>query len=237
MTVFSSPLRRSGDFSNYQNGGRNWKSIGKSSNPADITGLTSLIRSGRIASDKSAKPIDRSRSFTVSRNSVSSLMCNQRRQNRAVAADEPPGNGGRELRRMSLRSHIQKRLLDLLEEHRVVVWYDGEKAFGEIATSFAAPSCTLILAEESPLRARRAADEIVARLNDVNFPDEKNRNVLIYAPWRRGTAEEERLNDPLEAFALIGAAFGDKEAESFQSLARQAMPERIAEIDRLFSEG
>jgi hypothetical protein len=138
---------------------------------------------------------------------------------------------------MSLRSHIQKRLLDLLEERRVVVWYDGEKAFGEISASFAAPTCTVILAQESPLRARRAADEIVARLNDANFPDQKNRNVLIYAPWRRGTAEEERLNDPLEAFALMGAAFGDKEAESFQSLARQAMPERIAEIDRLFSEG
>jgi hypothetical protein len=138
---------------------------------------------------------------------------------------------------MSLRSHIQKRLLDLLEERRVVVWYDGEKAFGEIATSFTAPACSAILVQESALRARRAADEIVARLNDANFPDQKNRNVLIYAPWPRGTAEEERLNDPFEAFALIGAAFGDKEAESFQSLARQAMPERIGEIDRLFSEG
>jgi hypothetical protein len=138
---------------------------------------------------------------------------------------------------MSVRSHIEKRLLDLLEERRVVVWYDGEKAFGEIAMSFAAPACTVILAQDSPLRARRASDEIVSRLSDANFPDQKNRNVLIYAPWPRGAAEEVRLNDPFEGFALIGVSFGDKEAESFQSLARQAMPERIAEIDRLFNEG
>jgi hypothetical protein len=38
-------------------------------------------------------------------------------------------------------------------------------------------------------------------------------------------------------FAVFGAVFGDKESESLQSLARQAMPERTAEIDRLFTEG
>ena len=38
-------------------------------------------------------------------------------------------------------------------------------------------------------------------------------------------------------FAILGTAFGDKEAETLQSLARQAMPERAAEIDRLFEEG
>jgi PglZ domain len=138
---------------------------------------------------------------------------------------------------MSLKSHLQKRLLDLLEERRVVIWYDGDKAFGEIATSFVAPGCNVILAHESRLRARRAADEIVSRLNDSSFPDQKNKKVLIYAPWPRETSEEQRLNDPFESFALIGAAFGDKQVESFQSLARQALPERIAEIDRLFAEG
>ena len=36
---------------------------------------------------------------------------------------------------------------------------------------------------------------------------------------------------------MFGAVFGDKESESLPSLARQAMPERAAEIDRLFAEG
>ena len=36
---------------------------------------------------------------------------------------------------------------------------------------------------------------------------------------------------------MFGAVFGDKESESLPSLARQAMPERAADIDRLFAEG
>lgn len=138
---------------------------------------------------------------------------------------------------MSLAAHIRKRLLDLLDERRVVVWYDAECAFGEIARTFAAPNCRAILAAESRLLARREADRVAALLNDSDVPQQKNGSVLIYVPWGRSGVVEERVQDPFEPFALMGAAFGDQEAEQFQSLARQAMPERIAEIDRLFTEG
>lgn len=138
---------------------------------------------------------------------------------------------------MSLTAHIRKRLLDLLQERRVVVWYDGAEVFGNIARNFAAPQCTVIDASGSQLRARREADTVVAKLNDAAHPTDKNGHVLIYVPWARRATEEDRGKDPFEAFALIGAAFGDKEAESFQSLARQAMPTRVTEIDRLFNEG
>ncbi len=139
---------------------------------------------------------------------------------------------------MSLTSYLKKRLIDLLEEKRVVVWYDEEKAFQDIARGFAAPNCTAILAAASRLRARRQADEVLCLLNDSNQPPQaKNGSLLIYCPWSRGRADEQRLQDPFEGFALVGGAFGDKEAETFQSLARQAMPERTSEIDRLFAEG
>lgn len=49
--------------------------------------------------------------------------------------------------------------------------------------------------------------------------------------------EEERCRDPFEVFAVCGAAFGDKPDETVQSLARQAMPDRTAEIDRVFEQG
>lgn len=139
---------------------------------------------------------------------------------------------------MSLKAYINKRLVDLLEEKRVVVWYDGEKAFEEVARVFAGPNCTRILAAESRLRARRQADEVLGRLNDMGQPSSvKNGSLLIYCPWPRGRTQEQRLQDPFEAFALVGEAFGDKEAETFQSLARQAMPQRASEINRLFAEG
>jgi hypothetical protein len=44
---------------------------------------------------------------------------------------------------MSLTAYVNKRLIDLLQEKRVVVWYDAEQAFGDVAASFAAPGVAL----------------------------------------------------------------------------------------------
>ena len=138
---------------------------------------------------------------------------------------------------MSLTAYLNKRMMDLLDEKRVVVWYDGEKAFEEVAQGFRAPNCTTVLAADSRLRARRRADEILCGLNDVRQPPSaRNGNLLIYCPWSRGRTPEQKAQDPFEGFALVGSAFGDKEAETLQSLARQAMPNRASEIDRLFRE-
>ncbi len=138
---------------------------------------------------------------------------------------------------MSLTAYLKKRLTDLLEEKRVVVWYDGEDAFGEIARTFKAPNSTVILTQQSRLRSRRHADDVLCQLNDANKASQaKNANLLIYCPWPRGRTEDQRREDPFESFALIGTAYGDKEAEMFQSLARQALPGREREIDRLFAD-
>jgi hypothetical protein len=139
---------------------------------------------------------------------------------------------------VSLGTYLKKRLTDLLEERRVVVWYDSEAAFEGVARAFKAPNTSVILTQESRLRARRQADEVLCWLNDgAETPQVKNGNLLIYCPWSRGNTEEEKRRDTFESFALIGTAFGDKEAEKFQALARQAMPNRSREIDRLFVEG
>lgn len=138
---------------------------------------------------------------------------------------------------MSLTAYIHKRLLDRLDERRVVVWYDSERAFGDLVASFAAPACKVIQGEPSRLQARREADDVLAKLNDADYPQGKSRSLLIYMPWVRSGSVDDRVQDPFEGFALIGGVFGDNEAEGFQSLARQALPERISEIDRLFAEG
>jgi hypothetical protein len=45
------------------------------------------------------------------------------------------GGGGKSRggKDVSLKAYLNKRLADFLEEKPVVVWYDGEKAFGEVA--------------------------------------------------------------------------------------------------------
>lgn len=138
---------------------------------------------------------------------------------------------------MSLHSLVLSRLLNLLEDRRIVVWYDGENAFRDVAETFAAPGCRTIYADPSTLQARHDAEAVARRINDNRHPKEKGGSLLVYVSWERGRTDEERVRDPFEGFVLQGAAFGDKDGEKIHSLARQAMPERIAEIDRLFREG
>src|SRR5216117_3909165 len=103
---------------------------------------------------------------------------------------------------MSLTAYIRKRLIDLLEEKRVIVWYDGDNAFGDIAKRFAAPNTAVVISSPSRLRARREADEALSRLNDLSQSVQvRSGNLLIYCPWPRGRGVNERLQDPFESFA------------------------------------
>ena len=137
---------------------------------------------------------------------------------------------------MSLTSHLNKRLIVLLDEHRVVVWYDREDAFKDFAVAFRAPGCQVVLATDSTLRARREAESVYAKMNESDNHAESRANLLLYVPRARGATPEAKQRDPFEVFALAGCAFGDNEAEFLQSLARQAMPEHASAIDRLFAE-
>jgi len=98
---------------------------------------------------------------------------------------------------VSLTAYLRKRLLDLLDEKRVLAWYDAEHAFGEVARTFAAPNIRVVLVGESRLRARRQADEVFCMLNDGSQPAQvKNGSLLIYCSWGRGRTDEERRQDP-----------------------------------------
>jgi len=138
---------------------------------------------------------------------------------------------------MSFSGYMHKRLAELLDEKRVVVWYDGEHVFEEVATNLKARNCLIVSAASSRLVARKRADEILSSINNPTAgPAARDGNLLIYAPWERESDDHQRCEDPFESFAVIGAAFGDKDGDKFQSLARMALPARAAEIDRLFSE-
>lgn len=138
---------------------------------------------------------------------------------------------------MKFTAFLHKKLVDLLAEHRIVVWYDAAGDFKEFVNQFSAPNCTVLSAAESTLRARREADEIYRLMIDSDDPAEARRNLLIYNPRPRGSGVEAKRRDLFEVFAVIGTAFGDTEDQRLESLARQAMPEMAAEITRLFAEG
>ena len=138
---------------------------------------------------------------------------------------------------MTFSAFLHKRLIDLLYERRVVVWYDGEKDFAAFAGTVNAPNCEMLSAETSVLKTRRRADEVYRLMNESDDSAERDLCMLIYIPHRRGATEDEKMRDPFEVYAMAGAAFGDTEDEKIESLARQAMPDRAEEVTRLFLEG
>ena len=138
---------------------------------------------------------------------------------------------------MTFSTFLKKRIIDLLNDRRIVVWYDAEGDFKVFASVFNAPNCEVLSAEASVLKTRRRADEAYRLINESENPSESSRCLLIYIPSPRGATEDEKMQDPFEVYAMAGAAFGDTEDQKIESLARQAMPLKADEITRLFREG
>ena len=138
---------------------------------------------------------------------------------------------------MKFTSFLHKKMVDLLNDRRIVVWYDAEGDFKAFAAAFNGPNCDVLSAEASVLKTRRRADEVYRQMNESENPAERDRCLLIYIPRRRGATEDEKMRDPFEVYAMAGAAFGDTEDQKIESLARQAMPQKAEEITRLFREG
>jgi hypothetical protein len=91
---------------------------------------------------------------------------------------------------------------------------------------------------DSVYEARRSADQMLMALTAAE-PGNPDRNVrlLVYLPYARAASfDVGKRDDPFEAYAIMGASFGDDPSHTLQSLARQAMPDLAAEIDRLFAE-
>lgn len=138
---------------------------------------------------------------------------------------------------MSVSDFVRQQLHQRLEQHRIVVWYDSDRAFADFIQSFQADSCVIVSTVESILNSRRQAEAVYRQMNEPDNLAKAGLNLLIYVPRQRGIIEDEKRQDPFEVFAWAGVAFGDKEAEQLESLARQAIPERSIEITRLFAQG
>jgi len=137
---------------------------------------------------------------------------------------------------MRLTTHLRRVLTDLLNEYRIVVWFDGEQAFRAFVEVFQASQCRIISTVPSALQARRDAEMVYRRMEESEQVSEANATLLIYVPRARVSGEE-RIQDPFEGFAAAGVVFGEDESERLQSLARSAMPELIEQIDGLFLSG
>ena len=97
---------------------------------------------------------------------------------------------------MKFTSFLHKKLVDLLGDRRIVVWYNDEGDFKAFASEFNAPNCEVLSADASILKTRRRADEIYRLMNESENPSERDRCLLIYIPRRRGAGRPDSRKPP-----------------------------------------
>ena len=55
---------------------------------------------------------------------------------------------------MKFTSFLRKKLVDLLIDRRIVVWYDAERNFTSFAAEFSAPNCECVIAGCRPVNSQ-----------------------------------------------------------------------------------
>ena len=139
---------------------------------------------------------------------------------------------------MKVTEFLHHNLIGKLSAHRVLVWYDGERVFGDFVAKLDLPNVNIVSANKSVLAARRKANTLYRLIDNPSAPlSDKNAHLLIYVPYRRAPDDEARTLDPFEGFAAAGAAFGETEGEQLKSMAMRALPEFSDQIERMFREG
>ena len=135
-----------------------------------------------------------------------------------------------------VRNQVVRELLDLLDDRRVIVWYDPSQDFADVFDNLDDHSVRKVDARRSMLAARRAADHYWTDVAHRSEGAPTGPRLLIYVPWGRAATDEAKVQEPFEAYACIGADFGVDPAQSLRAFAQKALPQRSAEIDRLYAE-
>lgn len=135
-----------------------------------------------------------------------------------------------------VRNQVVRELLELLDDRRVVVWYDPSEDFADVFDGLDVDGVQKVDARRSMLDARRVADHYWTAIAHPSDKTPTGPRLLLYVPWRRAATDEAKVQEPFEAYACLGAAFGVDPAQSLRAFAHAALPQRSAEIDRLYAE-
>ncbi len=140
---------------------------------------------------------------------------------------------------MSLQTYIIEQVRRRLTSRQIVVWFDSMGDLSGVLPAFLNDqNCCVLDGRSSVYEARRRADEALMSMTAAEPGNPaRDAKLLIYLPYARAASfDVGKRDDPFEAYAIMGASFGDDPSHTLQSLARQAMPDLAAEVDRLFAE-
>jgi hypothetical protein len=61
--------------------------------------------------------------------------------------------------------------------------------------------------------------------------------LIIYLPIKKPVKEQEKQRNPYQIFAIGGSEFPADDGDEYKALCHKAMPDHVAEIDKLFAAG
>jgi hypothetical protein len=134
---------------------------------------------------------------------------------------------------MTIREYIKNHAFGhRAQEHGVLVIYDPDRCYRDIALSMATAQCRVIDAAQSVIEQREAATEALMELAEGRI-----HQLVIWIPALRPEDNDGKQRDPFSAFSEIGSIFPQGDGDDYASICRKAKPDHVSEINRLFAEG
>lgn len=133
---------------------------------------------------------------------------------------------------MSIREYIRDQVFgERAKESRILVIYDAERRYKDIAVEMSSATCRVIDASLSIIEQREAATEALTDLSSGVI-----HQLVIWLPAQAPVDNEAKQRDPFSVFAEIGSVFPRGDGDDYASVCRRAMPDHVSEINRLFTE-
>ena len=135
---------------------------------------------------------------------------------------------------MAIANFIKDHLYKRLEKSSCMVIYDPISRYRDLVLSMAYERCRVIDGSKSTIISRETAMDAWCDL-----AEQKNglKYLIIYLPIKKPVKEQDKQKNPYQIFAIGGSEFPADDGDEYQALCHKAMPDHVADIDRLFAAG
>ena len=133
---------------------------------------------------------------------------------------------------MTIREYIQNETFGRrAQEHASLVIYDPSHRYRDIALNMDSATCRVLDASLSVIEQRELATEALLDLAEGQI-----HQLVVWVPASAPEDDEQKQRDPFAVFAEVGAVFPQGDGDDYASLCRQAKPDHVPEINRLFED-
>lgn len=133
---------------------------------------------------------------------------------------------------MTIREYIQNETFGRrAQEHASLVIYDPSRRYRDIALAMDSSTCRVLDASLSVIEQRELATEAL-----LDLAEGRIHQLVVWVPATAPEDDDQKQRDPFAVFAEIGAVFPQGDGDDYASLCRQAKPDHVPEINRLFED-